>query len=354
MTGGMERFALDLPLWLTQQGHRVTVVGPPQDNTDADRGLPFEVVRRARRHRVVAVLRSADAVHINGNSLRGQILSALGTQRPVITHQSYQAVCATALAWAPGVSCPSDAHHPGPCGGCPRQGVASGISVKLHRLGTHMARVNACVSAYQMGRIQVPRARVIYNPVAERAFQAHAPGPGADGVIAFAGRLVGEKGLDLLLRALARLNGATLEVVGDGPMRGTWEALAADLGLRHRVKFHGSRPFAGVAEVYARASVVCAPSVWHEPFGYVVAEAMAMGRPVVATPHGAFTELLQGGRGFLAKAATPEALAHVLDEALRDSSRCQQRGAAARVFAWANLRMAAVGPQYLDAYHSHV
>ena len=61
--------------------------------------------------------------------------------------------------------------------------------------------------------------------------------------------------------------------------------------------------------LYADAAVVCVPSAWQEPFGYAAAEAMAMGRAVVATPSGALRELLGDGRGFVAAAPTSDALA---------------------------------------------
>ena len=79
---------------------------------------------------------------------------------------------------------------------------------------------------------------------------------------------------------------------------------------------------AELGELYADAAVVCVPSAWQEPFGYAAAEAMAMGRAVVATPSGALPELLADGRGFVAaELSTREALAGHCDEALEDGGR---------------------------------
>jgi glycosyltransferase involved in cell wall biosynthesis len=169
-------------------------------------------------------------------------------------------------------------------------------------------------------------------------------------VIAFAGRLVAEKGLDLLIRALAYLPSARLEVAGDGPLRESLETLAKDLGVSSRISFVGAIPFEGVAELYARAAVVCVPSAWHEPFGYSAAEATAMERPVVATPNGALLELLRDGRGFVAEQATPEALASALSSALRNPTARGLAAARARAFAIAELTLDVLGPRYLQCY----
>jgi glycosyltransferase involved in cell wall biosynthesis len=53
--------------------------------------------------------------------------------------------------------------------------------------------------------------------------------------------------------------------------------LAEDLGIRSRVHFLGAQPHRAVRELYLRSSVVCVPSIWHEPFGYTAAEALAFG-----------------------------------------------------------------------------
>ena len=137
--------------------------------------------------------------------------------------------------------------------------------------------------------------------------------------MAFAGRLVAEKGLDVLLRATrARCRTRELLVVGDGPMMPAYRDLVEELSLSLRVSFLGSQPFDGVAEAYARASVVCVPTVCEEAFGFAAAEAMAMRRPLVVTPSGALAELCADGRGFVADDRSPQALAVTLRKALAD------------------------------------
>ena len=116
-------------------------------------------------------------------------------------------------------------------------------------------------------------------------------GPAKSELVAFAGRLVDLKGLDVLIRALALVPEARLEVIG-GPsgLWPKWKELADRRGVGKRVHYLGSKGLNEVLERYPRAAVVCVPSLSEEAFGYAAVEAMATGRAVVATPRGALPE----------------------------------------------------------------
>ena len=135
-------------------------------------------------------------------------------------------------------------------------------------------------------------------------------------------------------------------------MRSVWQRLAAESGVDDRTEFLGAMSFAELRELYADATVACVPSAWQEPFGYAAAEAMAMGRAVVATPSGALPELLADGRGFVASKATPKALAATLRESLEDGARRKEAERKARDFALSDLSMERVGPKYEALYQA--
>lgn len=99
--------------------------------------------------------------------------------------------------------------------------------------------------------------------------------------LGYVGRLAEEKGVDLLLRAMADMNDATLDVVGDGPEEGALKRQAERLGLGHRVRFLGRR--SDVKDFYAQIDALVLPSRTVDPFGMVVAEAMARGIPCVVS-----------------------------------------------------------------------
>jgi glycosyltransferase involved in cell wall biosynthesis len=106
-------------------------------------------------------------------------------------------------------------------------------------------------------------------------------------VIAFFGRLVPVKGVDVLLSAMARLPSeidgrpVVLVIVGEGPLRDDLQALSNNLGIAERVKFIGWLRSPQAA--YASADVIAFPSRQHEGFGLVILEAWAAGKPLVTT-----------------------------------------------------------------------
>lgn len=349
--GGMERFADDLAAWLVASGHDVTVYTPVDDTAEVHPPSPFRVVRGPLDARLLPALRKADAVHANGLSIRASALARAAWHRPVVTHAHHQAICPAEIAWNPRGPCTAGGSNPGPCGVCYRQGRSARRKVRIQRVAAQLAGVNVAISEYLARRIVVPRTTVIYNPVSPDAFSA-APSPSRpeEARIAYAGRIANEKGVDILVRALARLPDAQLEIAGDGPMRADMERLVDELGVRRRVRFLGAVDRAALVDLYGRSTVACVPTACEEPFGYAAAEAMALGRAVVATPSGAMVELLQAGRGFLADAATPAALTEALTRALEDDEARSTSEERAHGFARANLHVDVVGPRYLAEY----
>ena len=109
----------------------------------------------------------------------------------------------------------------------------------------------------------------------------------------FAGQLIRGKGVHLLLEAMAKMKSPrTLDIVGTGNMEGELKLLAERLGLKGRVRFNGFQD--SPQEWMRRAACVVVPSFWQEPYGLVAAEAVALGRPVVAFAIGGLPEACQG------------------------------------------------------------
>lgn len=108
--------------------------------------------------------------------------------------------------------------------------------------------------------------------------------PNPHPTVLFVGRMVEYKGIDILLRALAGLEGVHAMMVGDGPRRLALQELAGDLGLAGRVSFEGEVSDERMAELYAACDLFVLPSVTRaEAFGLVQLEAMAAGKAVVST-----------------------------------------------------------------------
>jgi glycosyltransferase involved in cell wall biosynthesis len=121
-------------------------------------------------------------------------------------------------------------------------------------------------------------------------------GPGDGKTILFVGRVAPEKGLQLLLRALARMpEKSRLVVAGAGGDLDQCKRFASRMGLTHRTEFLGWVDTGGLPALYSNAAVVAVPSVWPEPFGIVGIEAMSHGKPVVAFRVGGIPEWLEHG-----------------------------------------------------------
>ena len=132
----------------------------------------------------------------------------------------------------------------------------------------------------------------------------------------FVGRLVDWKRLDVALRALARVPHAELEVIGDGPMRAGWEALAAELGIADQVRFLGWRSQVECAARLRDATALVLPSVL-ECGGAVVLEAMATGTPAIATDWGGPQDYITPACGFLVSPSNLETLVEGFADAMQ-------------------------------------
>ncbi|WP_181444091.1 glycosyltransferase [Pseudoxanthomonas sp. z9] len=136
-------------------------------------------------------------------------------------------------------------------------------------------------------------------------------------VVTYVGRLVPEKGLRELLAAAGALRASRprlqLVLVGEGPMHAELAALAAAGELP--VRFAGTRPPAEVARWMCASDLVTLPS-YSEGHPNVLVEALACGRPVVATPVGGIPEVVDAASGVLVPARDPAALAEGLRGAL--------------------------------------
>lgn len=159
------------------------------------------------------------------------------------------------------------------------------------------------------------RWRVVPNGVDPDHFNANGPARAGEYVL-FVGRLVSYKGVDVLLRAMARLPaGIPLYIAGDGPLRQALRAQARLLGVE--VRFLGRVPDDELPALYRGALVTVLPSTnAQESFGITLLESMACGTPVVASRLPGVAEVATVG-GLLAEPGDAASLARNLRTALR-------------------------------------
>jgi glycosyltransferase involved in cell wall biosynthesis len=144
------------------------------------------------------------------------------------------------------------------------------------------------------------------------------PSPALPLQVLFVGRLIPAKALPLLFEGARRVLGRVpieITVIGDGPMRPTWEAAAKT--FPYRVRFLGSRNADAVSAAFAACHVFCLPSI-RESGGAVLLEAMSAARPVIAVNYGGPAELVNESVGRLVPADSSESVAAGIAAALGD------------------------------------
>lgn len=159
-------------------------------------------------------------------------------------------------------------------------------------------------------------------------------GLGGRSVVGVVGRLRQEKGHAVLLEAFSSvvrsIPDAALLVVGDGPDRGDLEARVQALGIGDRTVWVGERNPAELSRLYAAMDLVAVPSLF-EGFGLVAVEAMAAGKPVVASATGGLMEIVVDGvTGTLVPAGNRAALAEAIVSLLKDPAGAAAMGRDAR------------------------
>jgi glycosyltransferase involved in cell wall biosynthesis len=166
--------------------------------------------------------------------------------------------------------------------------------------------------------------------------------------IGYAGRLVPEKGIDLLLRAAAGLTGNwELRIVGGGPDLARLQSLARAFGIAARVRFDPPRASIEMPAWYAQVDVVVQPSLtranWKEQFNRVLIEAMARAIPVIASDSGEMPNVV-GDAGLIFAEGDVDALRAQIAALQNDPARAAelaQRGRARVLAHFTQTRIAA-------------
>jgi glycosyltransferase involved in cell wall biosynthesis len=193
---------------------------------------------------------------------------------------------------------------------------------------------------------------VLWNGTPEVPARRPLDGPPS---VAFVGRLVREKGVDVAIRAFARaletVPDAEFVLVGDGPERAAIERLVSTLQLETRVTMLGHLPHVEAEAAVSRCWLQVAPSRWVEPFGLVAIEAQMRGTAIVAHAAGGFLETVDDGRtGVLVSMGDDDGWVRALVGLLGDRDRAEAMGRAGRVRALELFSEPRIADQLIDIY----
>ena len=312
--------------------------------------LPARVVWSRESHRELAALLRGyrpDVVHVHNTFplVSASVLYACrDASVPVVaTIHNYRLVCASGNLMRQGTVCHDCLNRlplRGVVHGCYRESRAATAplfvaNVAHRRAWRSLVSAYVFISAAQRNlhlSLDLPDRRVFvrHNMVPYRDIQRVPRQP----LVTYIGRLEEAKGVRLLMAAWDRYLGSSrdpglrLVIAGAGSMD---REVAAWATARPSVEVLGLIPAVQVHELAARARAVLAPSVWEEPFGLVVVEAMAAGTPAIAAGHGSFTELVTPGvDGVLFQPGDPAALAQAMADVAADPEKYESYGRRAR------------------------
>lgn len=204
---------------------------------------------------------------------------------------------------------------------------------------------------------------VVYNGVNPRNFdyeldagrikEQYSIGP-LDPMILFVGRMVVQKGPDILVRAIPYIlnyhPNAKFVFVGDGHMRSEVYMMAHHLGVAHAIRLLGYRNGFDLSNLFKACDMVAVPSR-NEPFGIVILEAWSAGKPVVATKHGGPAEFVWHEVTGLHIDTTPESVAWGVGTLLSDWHRGAWMGRNGRIAVDETFNWDRIAEQTEQAYH---
>lgn len=289
--GGLEINVARLAKGLQEAGHEVTVVA--KTHHDGPEPFSFKVVRSPGRQELLRLVRWCDVFHQANVSLRG-LWPLLFVRRPwVVSHHGWYSRPDRSLA-------PQD---------------------RLKRFLLRWA-TSISVSEAVADDLETPSI-VIANAYRDDLFRL-LPSVPRTGELMFLGRLVSDKGVDVLLDALGLLAERgirpALTVVGEGPERPALEDQARRLGIGEQVHFLGSRQGEEIVHLLNAHRILVVPSRYDEPFGIVALEGIACGCLVIGSRGGGLKEAI-GPCGLTFENGDAAGLAALLEAALPDANR---------------------------------
>ncbi|MGJ7485090.1 glycosyltransferase family 4 protein [Variovorax sp. LT2P21] len=335
--GGVETVSMALAQGFVANGVACRVVTQSEAGGGVAPDVGFEVIRRPGRAEARALVRWADVVLFNGASLALQPWVLLQRKPFVWVHVGYQAACIDGLGWVDNAPAPMTplasvrfhARRSG-WGFALREGLKLALRRAVAELAVHR---NVAITRWMDTALPLPRQVQIYNPFPIAQFSgADRPDPAFE--FFYMGRMVQEKGVDVLVRAFAEVlrrhgPGPRLLLIGDGGARPDVERIIAEHGIGDAVVFAGKQSGPALVDWVGRGGIGVLPSVWYEPMGGVAIELMAAGKCLIVSAQGGLAECV-GEAGLVFPNGDAMALADRMLELLNNPARRHALAALAR------------------------
>jgi glycogen synthase len=327
--GGTSTFARALARGIGCRGHDVTVVVREGDVEVAS--APYRLVRSPSFRDLIRLARGADVVHMNGFWLAGAMAASLARTPLVWTHHEYDTRCPIGLA-----SYQGDFTSFSPVR-CTRCMIDRGLGRKLprrfamvlvRRFVARLANANVSPSVHMGRSLALARSEILHYGLTSRSLKAPTAGSRKPRFV-FAGRLIPEKGCQVLVEAAAecRRRGVEflVEIYGDGPDREGLERAARSLRVHNMVLFKGPASQEEIVHQIAGSRGVVIPSIWQENSPLVAIESMSLGVAIIAARSGGLPETIGDG-GIVVEQGNPVPLADALERLVENPDLASELG----------------------------
>ena len=331
--GGIESHSEILAGYLASKGCGV-VLATRSAADSVGREFPYPVLRRAEAGLLRQAHRDADLVYQNNIEL-GALWPGIGLRKPLVI---------SIHTWL-----------------CGSDGRRRPVDL-LKKFVLHRADRVVCVSE-ALRRDTFAKALVVPNPYDDSLFRK-LPGATRDRAVVFLGRLVSDKGADVLVEAFARLavdrelqnararmgTSWCLTVIGSGAEKTALESQVAERGLSDRVEFCGAVAGEELVSILNRHRVIAIPSRWREPFGMIALEGMACGCVPIGSDGGGLPDAI-GEAGLTFRRGSIEGLVEGLRRLFLEPNLLDDLGTRAEAHL-ARHRRDVVCARYLEILHS--
>ncbi|MEM9226551.1 MAG: glycosyltransferase family 4 protein [Verrucomicrobiota bacterium] len=310
--GGIESISAMLAEAFVKLQHEVTLITQTPDDRPAALQYPYTVIRQPGNSELKQLLRACDVFWQNNISLKSLGPALLAGAPTVVTHQTWLT----------------------------RTDGTTGWQDVLKKLASHKV-TNVAISR-AIAEAVPGESTIIGNPYRGELFQRD-EAIAKDRDVVFLGRLVSDKGADLLLEALGGLE-ATCTIIGDGPERAALEEQAQGKD----VVFTGALSGPALAAELNRHKLMVVSSRWREPFGIVALEGMACGCVPIVADGGGLVDAV-GPAGVSLPRGDADALRQSLSDLLDKDTRCEEIRAQAPAHL-AKFTAEAIAQQYLKLF----
>ena len=302
LLGGIETITDTLATHIVKHGHDCTVITETPLEEREEIKKDYKIVRQPTLLERCKLVARCSLVHSNGASVALFPIAKVCKKPFIWTHNGYQVSYYDGLGIdekgniVPITPLNFIKHHLSKNGFLYM--LKECIKIPLRAYVSNLVDANVACTKWVAKRQPLKNQVVIYNPFPLDEFKSVESSSHIKYDFIFVGRLVFEKGINILLHALFKLvsedefKNIRLAIIGDGPLKSDLESTAENLNLKNNSYFLGAKNRNELISILSQARIGVVPSLYEEPMGGVALEFLAAGKSVIVSEYGGLSECI--------------------------------------------------------------